>query len=115
MKKQPVRMGSISKHSGPLEPSTRQFRFVLGEMQAHYWMHPAPVDYPELSNCEHLRPRSTLSTRVLARGLGKLVGPITFPVVMPMQFHFVITRDKSLVRVFRSLLDSFTRQVDKNL
>jgi hypothetical protein len=38
----------------------------------------------------------------------KFVRPITFSVVMPMQFRFVITRDKSLFRIFRPLLDGFT-------
>ena len=32
----------------------------------------------------------------------KFVRPIAFAIVMPMQFDFVITSDKSLVRVFRA-------------
>jgi len=44
----------------------------------------------------------------------RVVRPITFSVVMPMQFCFVITRDRSFVRVFGPLFDCFTSQVDKD-
>jgi hypothetical protein len=47
--------------------------------------------------------------QVLPGGLGnKFVRPITFSIVVPMQFGFVITRDESLVRVFGPLPDGFT-------
>ena len=78
---------------------------------------------PEAANTGNGDPLAKMLTRrlgvsvqqVLPGGLGnKFVRPITFSIVVPMQFGFVITRDESLVRVFGPLPDGFTSQVDKD-